>query len=50
MPSKCEYYHKLRDERGVAPGDAKRWLKANPPPRNWRYSAWRWAFENMEVA
>ena len=49
MPSKCEYYHKLR-ELGVAPGDAKQWLKKNPPPKGWKHSAWRWAFEQMEVA
>lgn len=47
MPSKCEFFHRLQT-RGVTPAAAKKWLKANPPPKGWKHSAWRWAFENME--
>ncbi|ACL72741.1 hypothetical protein Tgr7_1658 [Thioalkalivibrio sulfidiphilus HL-EbGr7] len=49
MPSKCDYYYRLQ-ERGVTAAAAKKWLKGNPPPRNWKHSAWRWAYEQMEVA
>lgn len=50
MPSKCDYYYRLQ-ERGITAAEAKRWLKGNPPPRKgWKHSAWRWAFEQMEVA
>ena len=48
MPSKCEYYHKLK-QRNVNPSDAKKWLKRNPTPKGWKHSAWRWAYENMGV-
>ena len=46
MPSKCQYFYALQ-ERGISAATAKKWLKANPPPRKWKHSAWRWASENM---
>ena len=46
MPSKCQYFYQLQ-ERGISAAQAKQWLKQNPPPRNWKHSAWRWASENM---
>nr|WP_286702054.1 hypothetical protein [Halomonas sp. UBA1491] len=46
MPSKCAYFYQLQ-ERGISAAQAKRWLKKNPIPRQWKHSAWRWAAENM---
>ncbi|WP_176243672.1 hypothetical protein [Halomonas sp. CSM-2] len=46
MPSKCEFFYKLQ-ERGITAAQAKKWLKANPPRKGWKHSAWRWAFEQM---
>ena len=28
---------------------AKKWLKKNPPPKNWQASKWAWAYTEMPV-
>lgn len=48
MPSKCEYFHKLKT-LGLSPKTVKAWLAKHPPPRGWKHSAWRWAYEQMPL-
>ena len=45
MAGKCPYFYQLCDLDLI--GQAKAWLKKNPPPRNWQHSAWRWAADHM---
>jgi hypothetical protein len=42
-----KYYLELK-RRGLV-GQARIWLKSNPPPKGWRGGQWAWAHTEMPV-